>query len=33
MLGTAKKLGLAHLTFLGSSGSFHTVLAKVPGGA
>ena len=32
VLGTAKKLGLAHLTFLGSSGSFHTVLAKVPGG-
>ena len=32
MLGTAKKLGLAHLTFLGSSGAFHTVLAKVPGG-
>ncbi len=32
VLGTAKKLGLAHFTFLGSSGSFHTVLAKVPGG-
>ena len=32
VLGTAKKLGLAHLTFLGSSGAFHTVLAKVPGG-
>ena len=32
VLGTAKKLGLAHLAFLGSSGSFHTVLAKVPGG-
>ena len=32
VLGTAKKLGLAHLRFVGSSGSFHTVLAKVPGG-
>ena len=32
VLGTAKKLGLAHLTFLGTSGAFHTVLAKVPGG-
>ena len=32
VLGTAKKLGLAHLKFLGSSGAFHTVLAKVPGG-
>ena len=32
VLGTAKKLGLAHLRFLGSSGAFHTVLAKVPGG-
>ena len=32
VLGTAKKLGLAHFTFLGSFGSFHTVLAKVPGG-
>ena len=30
--GTAKKLGLAHLRFLGSSASFHTVLAAVPGG-
>ena len=32
VLGTAKKLGLAHLGFLGSSGAFHTMLAKVPGG-
>ena len=30
--GTSKKLGLAHLRFLGSSASFHTVLAAVPGG-
>ncbi len=30
--GTAKKLGLDHLKFLGSSASFHTVLAAVPGG-
>ena len=30
--GTAKKLGLAHLRFLGSAGAFHTVLAAVPGG-
>ena len=32
VLGTAKKLGLAKLTFVGSSGAFHTVIAKVPGG-
>ena len=32
VLGTAKKLGLAGLKFIGSSGAFHTVLAKVPGG-
>ena len=32
VLATAKKLGLAHLRFLGSSASFHTVLASVPGG-
>ena len=32
VLATAKKLGLAHLRFLGSSASFHTVLAAVPGG-
>ena len=30
--GTAKKLGLGHLRLLGSSASFHTVLAAVPGG-
>ena len=29
--GTAKKLGLDHLKILGSSASFHTVLAAVPG--
>ena len=32
VVATAKKLGLSHLTFLGSSASFHTVLAEVPGG-
>ena len=32
VLATAKKLGLTHLVFLGSSGAFHTVIAKVPGG-
>ena len=32
VLGTAKKLGLAHIRFLGSSGAFHTMLAMVPGG-
>ena len=32
VLATAKKLGLSHLVFLGSSGAFHTVIAKVPGG-
>ena len=30
--GTVKKLGLGHLKILGSSASFHTVLAAVPGG-
>ena len=30
--GTAKKLGLDHLRLLGSSASFHTVVASVPGG-
>ena len=30
--GTAKKLGLDHLRLVGSSASFHTVLAAVPGG-
>ena len=32
VLGTAKKLGLAKLKFVGSSGAFHTVIARVPGG-
>ena len=32
VMGTAKKLGLADRRFVGSSASFHTVLAKVPGG-
>ena len=32
VLGTAKKLGLNNMKFLGSSAAFHTVLAKVPGG-
>ena len=32
VLGTAKKLGLARLKFVGSSAAFHTVIAKVPGG-
>ena len=32
VLGTAKKLGLTDLKFVGSSASFHTVLAAVPGG-
>ena len=32
VVATTKKLGLSHLTFLGSSASFHTVLAEVPGG-
>ena len=32
VLGTAKKLGLDHIRFLGSSGAFHTAIAKVPGG-
>lgn len=30
-LGTAKKLGWADVNFLGSSASFHTAVAKVPG--
>ena len=33
VLATAKKLGLGHLVFVGSSGAFHTMLAEVPGGA
>ena len=32
VLGTAKKLGLADLKFVGSSASFHTVVGAVPGG-
>ena len=32
VLGTAKKLGLADIKFVGSAGAFHTVIAKVPGG-
>ena len=32
VMGTSKKLGLADLGFVGSSASFHTVLAQVPGG-
>ena len=30
--GTARKLGLDHLKLVGSTASFHTVLAAVPGG-
>ena len=33
VLATAKKLRLDHITFVGSSGAFHTMLAAVPGGA
>ena len=32
VLATAKKLGLADLKFVGSSGAFHTLIAQVPGG-
>ena len=32
VVATAKKLGLAHITFVGSSGAFHSMLAEVPGG-
>lgn len=32
VLGTAKKMGLADMKFVGSSASFHTAIAKVPGG-
>jgi len=32
LLGTAKKMGLEGMNFLGSSASFHTAIAKVPGG-
>ncbi len=31
VLGTAKKLGFADLKFVGSSGTFHTLLAAIPG--
>ena len=32
VVGTAKKLGLTGIKFVGSSGAFHTAVAKVPGG-
>ena len=32
VMATAKKLGLGHLKMIGTSGSFHTVIAKVPEG-
>ncbi len=32
LLGTAKKMGLSDMNFIGSSASFHTAIAKVPGG-
>ncbi|MEM9278464.1 MAG: ABC transporter substrate-binding protein [Pseudomonadota bacterium] len=32
LLGTAKKIGLTDMKFIGSSASFHTAIAKVPGG-
>ena len=32
VMGTSKKLGLADRKFVGSSASFHSVLAQVPGG-
>ena len=32
VVGTAKKLGLTGMKFVGSSGAFHSMLAKVPGG-
>lgn len=31
-IGTAKKMGLTDMRFLGASASFHTAVAKVPGG-
>lgn len=31
-MGTAKKLGLTGIRFIGPSGAFHSALAKVPGG-
>ncbi len=32
IVGTAKKMGLSDMKFLGTSASFLTVVAKVPGG-
>lgn len=32
VVATAKKMGLSDMKFLGSSASFHTAIAKVPGG-
>ena len=32
LLGTAKKMGLSGMNFMGASASFHTAIAKVPGG-
>lgn len=32
VLATAKKMGLTDMNFMGASASFHTVIAKVPGG-
>ena len=32
VVATAKKLGLENVTFVGSSGAFHTMIAAVPGG-
>ncbi len=32
LLGTAKKMGLEGMNFMGASASFHTAIAKVPGG-
>lgn len=32
VLATAKKMGLTNMNFMGASASFHTVIAKVPGG-
>ena len=32
LLGTAKKMGIEGMNFIGSSASFHTAIAKVPGG-
>ena len=32
VMGTSKKLGISHVKFVGSSGAFHTTLARIPGG-